>query len=323
MKKTITINYNAIRKIAIISCVVCLAAFILLINVYGETTVFEYLGDFLVSIKFLPKWLSVIVLLLGIIVRIADFIVITFLTPSVDNGFRPYNKKFKAINIAGLGTLPLWFWALVFYGFHFSKSKRFGIPFEQWEELSFVIFLIVIASIICLLIAYLDIVALTIPLNVSEDKIVESTFNKNVTIDFSPIFVFYKKHHKKLKISLVVVVAMCIGIRFMPATFDSFFYFGDDFETALIEKNEENILEEWTDYATYDYETKEYVNTRIDYEATGDTIVYGTYDTIEIMLVEVDVDTGKTYTFYMTGKRKWLMTYEWELDISSPYIISG
>lgn len=92
MDKKIKISFRAIRNSAIALNIIALGIFLLLAYLYNLGSPFEIFGDFLVSVKFLPKWLSASVLLLGVIVRIADFIVITFLLPSPENK-RSYSKK--------------------------------------------------------------------------------------------------------------------------------------------------------------------------------------------------------------------------------------
>lgn len=293
-KKTVTQKQIILLNIAMFVFFVI----VLIINVDDANmtnpvwnTPFGVFKDFLVSIKFLPAWLSAIILLIGLAVRILDFAVITFCYPNRKNkNKRKYTKKHKIVNIAGIITLPIWFKLLTFYGMNCGHGfdngesaylyKNSVISIDYAYTFPFLSWFLIPAIIICIMILIMDLEAIGF-------KIPPKT--------------------------ALIVSIICIILNYTAPAFVDFLLFGADFKEDIIMENQHSIMQ-----AT-DYEFA--LNESSAFYADDDIVYYDDIvDSMKIFPGAVVIDykftderTGETLWVTMKGRRVWFGKYQWSV----------
>lgn len=247
--------------------------------------------DFLVSIKFLPAWLSAIILLIGLAVRILDFAVITFCYPNEKNKDKiKYTKKHKIVNIAGIITLPIWFKLLTFYGVNCSDGYHIDeqtvlynnsvICPEYALTLPFLSWFLIPAIIICIMMLVMDLEAIG--------------------------FKFPPK-------TVLIVSIICIILNYIVPPFVDYLYYGSDYKKDIIKENRHAIMRA----TSYEYSLHEsssfYASDDIVYydDIVDSMKIYPGYIVIDYKFT--DERTGETLWVIMEGRRVWFGKYQWSV----------
>lgn len=237
--------------------------------------VFYYFYDFLFSVEFLPEWLSATVLLFGLAVRILDFVVISKYYPSMKNLFKSrYTRKHKIVNIAGVITLPIWFWFLSFFSYNFT-----------WRSNSFLTFVTQVYLLIGLAIAIvvftlsMDLQALGIEISIPKTKI---------------------------------ILVLCIIVNFLSFSAIDFLRFGFDYKKDIIDNNIDNIDYGINCDVGFNYGAGHAVSLHdieVDYEKTISSMKL--YPGFIIMDFTFTNSYGEELWISLTGFRYFFGEYKW------------
>ena len=247
--------------------------------------------DFLVSIKFLPAWLSAIVLLIGLAVRILDFAVITYCYPNEKNKDKiKYTKKHKIVNIAGIVTLPIWFKLLTFYGMNCGHGFNNGekaflyknsvigpgnestFPFLSW--------FLIPAIIICIMMLVMD-------LEIIGFKIPKKT--------------------------VLIGSIVCIVLNYIAPPCVDYLYYGSDYKEDIIKENQYSIHQA-TDYEYSLNESSAYWTSmgEVYYDEIIDSMeMYPGYMIVDFKFT--DKYSYQTLWVTMKGRRVWFGKYQWSV----------
>lgn len=259
---------------------------------YEPTSLWDIIKAYSVSIAFLPKWLSVISLVILLSIRIIDFIVMFYkFSLGVSKGeeeYREKKNKYKFIHILGILVTPAWFSMISFYGMNFGKAGEFYayISSESHEIVNYNIVyplinvFIVPAIVICVLLVFLDLSILIKPVNI-----------------IIPIF----------------IMVLVFGAKFLPAECDSLIY-GPNIKENLIRHNEKAITTYISSNDNYFFlgDVNYIYIDEIDIEATAETVRFDGNE-VEFDYIFKDNKTNKEYVIEMKGERLWFGKYHWEI----------
>jgi len=296
-KKTMT-QKETIKLTLILNVIVfALFFFLLLFNVKNNTVFpdgnpFEVFGYFLKSSRVLPEWLSVIVLLSGVIIEIINYIVL-FFDERIKKIFPDKNldKPFKILNVIAIISLPVWFSLLTFYQFNFS---RFGGELFSYD--------------------------LDFSNAVSEPFIFMIFLTLAITITFLTLVINLNRLGLKIPYKAVLpAVITCLILNKLATPTIDVLYYGFNFKEELI-VDHQHMMHSATNAEYSDEESSAYT-----------TYLGGVYyddiiDSMEIKSGEIilnfkfqDSYTGETLWATVKGERLWFGKYYWTLvgDISS------
>ena len=242
------------------------------------TFLYYYFFSFFVSIKFLPEWLSATVLLLGLAVRILDFIVITKYSPNEKNHYKSrYTKKHKIVNIAGIITLPVWFWFLAFFAFEYTgvSNSIFAFVFQIYLYIS-----LAIAITVFTLVMDLQAIGVEIPVKAT-----------------------------------VIIITLCIIVNFLSFSVVDFLRFGTDYKKDIIDHNIDSIeMGMNCDVNGFNYEGGDEVSLhsiKVNYEKTISSMK--SYPGVIIMDFTFTNSYGEELWISLTGFRYFFGEYKWTI----------